>query len=129
MIVNRLGIVGSRDAGFTMDHLTIALDDILQTVPKLVVSGGAKGVDTLAKEWADLLIIETKIFEAEWKRYAKGAGNVRNERLVRYLAAKKSSHLVAFWDGTSTGTKNALGWCVYYHLPYTVFTKEFFYQL
>jgi hypothetical protein len=129
MLIDHLGIVGSRDAGFTLGHIEMALEGFLDIIVGEIVTGDAKGVDTLAKEYAGTLNQEPKIFEADWARYAKAAGHKRNERLVRYLAAKENSHLVAFWDGQSTGTKNALGWCIYYHLPYTVFTKGFFDQL
>ena len=130
MTLDCLGIVGSRDAGFTLGHLELALEHILDIVAMEIVTGDAKGVDALAREYANNIGPHgPKIFKADWARYSKAAGHKRNKRLVRYLAGKEDSHLVAFWDGTSPGTGNALGWCIHYHLPYTVFTKGFFDQL
>ena len=42
-------------------------------------------------------------FPADWDRFGKAAGYMRNEQM-----AKNADALVAFWDGTSKGTKNMI---------------------
>jgi hypothetical protein len=47
--------------------------------------------------------ILVKKFPADWDRYGKSAGPVRNGQMARY-----AQRLIAFWDGKSTGTKNMI---------------------
>ena len=81
-----------------------------------VVSGGAKGVDTLGEKYAKENNLIVKIFKAEWdnldvpnykikinkygKSYNVTAGFERNEKMGDYADA-----LIAIWDGKSSGTK------------------------
>lgn len=69
----------------------------------VVVSGGAKGVDTWAEEAAKARGLEVMIFPADWKTYGKRAGMIRNQQIV--LAADE---VVAFHDGTSKGTAHTI---------------------
>ncbi len=69
----------------------------------LFVSGGGPGVDTVAEKAAYAHQIARLIIPAQWTRYGKRAGILRNPKIVA------SCHcLLAFWDGTSPGTKNTL---------------------
>ena len=107
-------IAGSRD----VDSPTIVADAVEAsgfTVTE-VVSGAARGVDTLGEQWAadnDILVLR---FPADWKRYGRAAGPKRNEQMAEYAEA-----LIAIWDGESRGTKHMidyatkLGLVVYVH--------------
>jgi len=64
-----------------------------------VVSGAARGVDTLGEEWAWTSNIPIKQFPAKWKEYGKTAGFIRNQEMADYADA-----LIAVWDGKSSGT-------------------------
>jgi hypothetical protein len=66
-----------------------------------VISGTAKGVDTLGEEWASLNNIPITRFPADWKTYGKSAGYIRNEEMAKYADA-----LIAIWDGKSKGTRH-----------------------
>jgi len=68
-----------------------------------VVSGGAPGVDTSAEQWAERHGIPVTRFPADWKRYGRRAGPIRNQAMAEYGEA-----LVAVWDGKSRGTKNMI---------------------
>lgn len=72
----------------------------------LLISGGAKGTDTLAEDWARKNNIETLIFKPDVARYARGAYRIRNERIVN-----EANLVIAFWDGVSPGTKMVLNYC------------------
>ena len=50
-------------------------------------------------------------FPAEWKRYGKAAGYIRNTEM-----AKNADALVAFWDGASFGTKHMIATAEQLHL-------------
>lgn len=68
-----------------------------------VVSGKARGVDTLGEQWANENNIFIKEFPANWKKFGKSAGPRRNEEMGDYADA-----LVAIWDGESRGTKHMI---------------------
>ena len=64
-----------------------------------VISGGARGVDTLGEAWARTHHIPVRRFPADWQRYGKSAGFRRNEAMAHVADA-----LIAVWDGSSPGT-------------------------
>ncbi len=87
----------------------------------VVVHGAARGADTLADEEARKLGIRVEAHPADWNRYGKSAGHVRNEK----MAALGAVHTEAFWDGTSRGTWNmvktserhGIRWTLHYGKP------------
>ena len=72
-------VTGSR---YWSDRLVIY--DILKELPKdtLIIQGGARGADTLAREVAEELGLEVKTFKAEWDKYGKSAGPIRNQKML-----------------------------------------------
>lgn len=68
-----------------------------------VVSGGARGADAWGERWASERMIEVLRFNAEWERFGKRAGPIRNEAMARSAEA-----LIAVWDGESRGTSNMI---------------------
>ena len=93
----KLAIVGSRN---------ITEFDIAQYIPKGVteiVSGGAKGVDTLAKQYALANNIKYTEFLPDYAKYKKGAPLKRNKEIACY-----SDAALIFWNGTSRGTKHII---------------------
>lgn len=71
-----------------------------------IVSGMAKGADTMGEEYARSRGLKIKQFPAEWDKFGKGAGYRRNEQMAAYADA-----LVAFWDGHSPGTRHMISIC------------------
>lgn len=67
------------------------------------IIGDADGVDSLAYEFAQEHETPVEIFEAEWQRYGKGAGPIRNSEMV-----DKADCLIAIWDSESPGTEDAI---------------------
>ncbi len=51
--------------------------------PIVIVEGGAQGADTLAKEYAVKHNIPCEEFAAEWKKYGRAAGPVRNSKMLK----------------------------------------------
>lgn len=68
-----------------------------------VVTGGARGVDTIAHNGATKGGIDTTVMHANWEGHGKAAGPIRNRRMAEYADA-----LIAVWDGKSRGTKNMI---------------------
>lgn len=67
-----------------------------------VLTGGARGVDSLAHDWAEEREIGVTIFPAHWT-LGRCAGPLRNEEM-----AKNADALIAVWDGHSRGTKDMI---------------------
>ncbi len=68
-----------------------------------VVCGCAAGVDFLGKLWAQANNIPIKKFPADWSKYGKGAGHMRNIAMAKY-----ADSLIAIWDGKSAGTRHMI---------------------
>lgn len=49
-----------------------------------IVSGGARGVDTLAEIYAKKNNIPITIFKADWDKYGRSAGVIRNYEMAKY---------------------------------------------
>lgn len=98
----RVIVAGSRwfeDEGLMARKLDAFLE---RTGPKTtIVSGGARGADLMGEQYAISRGLPFVRVPAEWDRYGRmAAGPIRNQHMS-FLA----SHLVAFWDGASPGTR------------------------
>lgn len=99
----RIAIVGSR--GFkNFDFLEKTILDNYKTENITeIISGGAKGADTLAEQFAIKHSIPMSIFTPDWELYGKSAGYKRNIQII-----DMSDEVIAFWDGISKGTKHSI---------------------
>lgn len=68
-----------------------------------LVSGGCRGVDTIAAEWWESYGFEPTKFPADWNKYGKSAGPRRNKQMAEYAEA-----LILIWDGRSSGSASML---------------------
>lgn len=73
--------------------------------PLEVVSGGARGVDTAARDAAKYLMLNFREFPADWEKFGKSAGPRRNKHMAEYGDA-----LLLIWDGESRGSANMKSW-------------------
>ena len=112
-IIMKLAIIGSRTFN-DYDVLCDNLESMINTTT-LVVSGAAKGADSMGERWAKDNGIKTLIFPAEWDKYGKRAGHIRNEDII-----KNCEFCVAFWDGVSKGTMHSVSLCKKYNKPYKI---------
>lgn len=90
----KLAIIGSRSCG------RVELEDYIKTLPDMIISGGARGVDTSAREFAIRHNIPIVEFVPQYHLYGRCAPLVRNRQIV-----DECDMLYAFWDGSSHGTK------------------------
>ena len=82
--------------------LSTKCDKILQNQDDvIIISGGAKGADSLGEKYAKERGYTLEIFPAKWDEHGKKAGIMRNVEM-----ADNANSLIAFWDGNSRGTKH-----------------------
>lgn len=85
-----------------LDEVFASLGD-LDSHPIEIISGMAKGADTLGIRYAEEHKLTMVLYPANWKKYPRMAGILRNMNML--VAA---THLVAFWDGKSHGAKHMI---------------------
>ena len=96
----KIAVIGSRsfsDYKFMcsiLDHYDI----------KKIISGGARGADTLGKMYANDNGIDIQEFLPDWEKLGKKAGMIRNRDII-----DACNEVIAFWNGESKGTKHAIG--------------------
>jgi len=74
-----------------------------------VVSGMARGVDTLGERWAAEHGVPVDRKPADWKTYGRRAGYLRNVEMAEYAAAGEGpGQLVAIWENGSRGTAHMI---------------------
>ena len=96
----KIAIIGSR----TIDYI-----DVSQYIKKNcdeIISGGAQGIDQLAKEWAENNQIKLTQVLPEYNKYGRAAPIVRNKIIVDC-----ADEVIAFWDGLSKGTNWVINYC------------------
>lgn len=111
----RLLVCGGRDYGYytntetgkkeryqpEVDHIWHTLDTVWSAIsrPLVVIEGEQRGVDLLAREWAEEKGLEVRGFPADWDRYQKRAGFIRNDQMLK----EGNPHaVVAFPGGNGT---------------------------
>jgi len=81
------------------------MDNLILTfgLPDEIISGGAKGADSLGERYAKENSIAIKRFIPDWDTYGKSAGFLRNQEMGNY-----GDILVVFWDSQSRGTRHMI---------------------
>lgn len=104
----RVIVCGGRDFN-DVDKCNQALDYYLRESNDKyeIVSGHAKGADTLGEQYAISNNIELTLFPADWNKYGRAAGPIRNRQMLDY-ALKSKAIIIAFWNGKSRGAKNMI---------------------
>lgn len=88
------------------EYVYAALDHYLKDLDKdeiEVLDGGAVGPDMIGGDYAREHNLGVLDFPADWDTYGKGAGFIRNQAM-----ADVATHLIAFWDEESRGTKDMI---------------------
>lgn len=63
--------------------LDIVLTAFLRQSPKLqIITGECRGVDTFAAQWARDNNVPYKIFPADWRKFGRAAGPIRNKQML-----------------------------------------------
>ena len=116
--IYKIIIAGGRDF---MDYnlLKEKTNKILQekkvTHKIVIISGCARGADTLGLRYASENAFDVEEYPADWDKYGKKAGYMRNVEM-----AENADSLIAFWDGKSKGTKHMIDIATERNLPIRV---------
>ncbi len=108
----KVAIIGSR--GINQVDLKRYLPESVSEI----VSGGAKGVDTIAKKYAIENNIKLVEFLPQYERFGRVAPLKRNLCIIEY-----SDIVIAFWDSKSKGTKHVIDNCKKLKVPVYVITS------
>ena len=107
----KLGIVGTR----TFDDFPKFVSNVDLFYKSEIHTGDAKGTDAMAREYAMVNEIPLTVHYADWDRYNRGAGPIRNIQLINSV-----DMILAFWDNKSPGTKQVIEYCFKHHKPFMV---------
>lgn len=96
----KVAIIGSRSI------TEVNLDALVPIEATEIITGGARGVDTLARSWAASRGLPCREILPDYARYHRGAPLRRNTEIVR-----EADLIIAVWDGESTGTAFTIAEC------------------
>lgn len=118
----RVIIAGSRsfnNYALLREHCLSFLQEKMKTHRVIIVSGHARGADSLGERFANELGLPFELHPAKWRLLGKAAGMVRNAEM-----AKCSDALIAFWDGESRGTRHMINFARKRGLDISVFNTS-----
>lgn len=95
----RLLICGGRD----YKNATLVWKKLDELKPDVIINGGAKGADNLAKQWAETNGVACLTCYPAWSKFNDAAGPIRNQWMLDYAYPTK---VLAFPGGK--GTKNMI---------------------
>ncbi len=84
-------------------YIEFCIKEIRKKYTLVFVSGGCQGADKLGERYAQEIGFEVKRYPANWKKYGRAAGPIRNEEM-----AAECDYVICFWDGKSRGTKSMI---------------------
>lgn len=109
----KIAVIGSRNLEVKN------LNEYIPSEATEIVSGGAKGIDSCAREYAQTNGIKLTEFLPEYEKYGRAAPLKRNIRIIEY-----SDLVLAFWDGKSRGTKYVIDNCKQRGIPVKIFINK-----
>ena len=92
----KIAVIGSRNLNIKN------IEDYISECDE-IVTGGAIGIDSCAKEYAKRKGIKLTEFLPEYNLYGRTAPIVRNKKIVDY-----ADKVIAIWDGNSKGTLSVI---------------------
>ena len=102
-------IAGGRDFD-DYEYLKQSLNDIVYD-NIIIISGAAKGADSLGEKWAAENGHSVLRFNADWDKHGRSAGPIRNAEMVKFIEQQTAKMAVFFWNGKSSGTKHCIECC------------------
>ena len=110
----KVAVIGSR--GLEVKNL----EKYLPEQTSEIVSGGARGIDTSARNFALKNKIKLTEFLPEYEKYGRAAPLKRNDLIIDY-----ADIVIAFWDGKSRGTKYVMDRCKKMKVPCRCLISKF----
>lgn len=109
MVASRILVTGSRDYS-NATKLRVILTRVAKVYhtseaePPILVEGGARGADALAREVWESFGWPVETHEADWDTHGRSAGHIRNAE----MAKSGADVCVAFPQGKSAGTRGMM---------------------
>ena len=107
-------VFGGRDHYGSRQERDAVREWLRAAKPALVIHGGANGADRWMSDVAAELGLETMAFEADWKKYGKRAGPIRNKAMAKFLSDKRAIGLMA---PGGRGTDHMKDCCEHHQIP------------
>ena len=117
-MVKRIVVAGCRDYKNYEEvkkYIDSCISDICKEYKLIFISGCCRGVDALGERYAKESGYKIERYPAEWKKYGRAAGPIRNEKM-----AACADLIICFWDGKSRGTKTMIEFAKKYNKPVKV---------
>ncbi len=111
----RIAIIGSRN--LTVKNLADYLPNAYRIIE--IVSGGARGIDSCAAEYARAAGIKLTEFLPNYEKYGRQAPLIRNLQIIEHADC-----VLAFWDGQSNGTKFVISQCKIQKKPIRIYVPS-----
>lgn len=73
-----------------------------------IVSGHCEGADMLGEKYAQEFGASITIFPAQWEKYGRAAGPIRNKQMVDYIKEDENPLVIAFTSPRTKGTRNTI---------------------
>ena len=96
----KLAIIGSRSI------TAYSLEEFIPSETTEIISGGARGVDALARQYAEEHHIPCTEILPDYARYGRGAPLHRNDEIIA-----RADAVLAVWNGHSRGTAYVIRQC------------------
>lgn len=109
----KVAVVGSR---------SIVHQDIAATLPREtteIITGGAKGIDTLAAQTANELGLPLTVILPDYAVFGKAAPLHCNDQIIA-----QADFVLIFWDGVSNGTKYVIEQCKLKQKPHLILQPD-----
>lgn len=116
-LINPLKVVVTGGRDYKDEKKVIQVLNLIR--PRVLIAGGATGVDTFAVRWAEANGIKYTEILAEWSKYGNAAGPIRNREMLKQI--QDTGLLLAFPGGR--GTKNCVETARHLKIP-VVFVED-----
>lgn len=107
----KIAIIGSRETG-NINFEQELKNRLLIFGSDTIISGGARGIDTLAAMYARKRGMKLLEFRPDYATFGRGATFVRNRLIV-----DMADVVIAFWNGSSRGTKYTIEYAKKKYVP------------
>ena len=97
------------------EYIDFCIREIKKNNTIVILSGGCRGADAIGERYAIENGYEIRKFVADWDKYGKAAGPIRNEQM-----AIEADYIICFWDYKSRGTKSMIENAKKYSKPYKI---------
>ena len=97
------------------EYIDFCIREIKKNNTIVILSGGCRGADAIGERYAIENGYEIRKFVANWDKYGKAAGPIRNEQM-----AIEADYIICFWDYKSRGTKSMIENAKKYSKPYKI---------